>query len=114
VKTLKEQAKQAVGAPVSSYDMPQLDRSSEAKRWKARLIGTADDASLNPETQDLVEAQEHAMRLLVRAVADGKQPLTLLQIDWKVANARATSDRKAMNIPGLEAVEVSSLRFGRR
>ncbi len=47
---------------------------------------------------------------MVKAVAEGKAPLTMLMVDMKAANALAKALKSAFNVPGLRAVPKAGVR----
>lgn len=114
VAALKEAAKSAAAPPVHSpVAAPQLRNSTTVQNWKARPVGDP-DAEPNPDTSDMTPAQQEAMMLLVRAIAEGRAPLSLVNVDWSAANARAKAEKSTMAIPGLEAYDHGTTRGKRR
>lgn len=111
VTALKTQAKTAVAAPVASpVAEPKLSNSTTVANWKARVRGTLPGQEPNPKTSEMNEAQLDQVRALLRDIVDGKEPVTMVEVNWPAVNARAKAEKGTMRIAGLEAFDAGSLR----
>jgi hypothetical protein len=89
--------------------------TSAVTTWKARLVGTAADAEPNPKVADLTLSQRAKLFDLLRAIIDGKAPITAIEFNWSVLNTRAKSDKSTLAIAGIEAFADGGVRAkGRR
>ena len=68
------------------------------------------DAEPNPASNELTAAQQERVFELLRAIVDGKAPITLIDVNWSLANRRAVAEKSTMSIPGLEAVDIGGTR----
>lgn len=113
VEQLREEAKTATAPPLPMFDQRRQTTAttSVVANWKARLQGT-DPAALNPQPvmADLPPALVAKVHDAMRAVLEGKAPLTIFEIDWTTLNSRAKSDKKTFAIPGFEAYDAGSTR----
>lgn len=116
VEELQRQAETATAPPVPTpTPAPVLQNSTTVTTWKARLAGSHADADPNPKMADVPMGQRRAVFDLLRAIVDGKAPITALELNWAVLNARAKSDKSTLAIPGIEAFADGSVRAkGRR
>ena len=117
VEAMKAQAETIQAAPVPVVAaVPALAHTTGVKTWKARIAGSPADAHPNPSMSELSLAQQAQILTLVRAVAEGKAPLSLLEINWSALNARAKAEKSTLTIPGIEAYEEVGMRArpGRR
>lgn len=111
VEELKRQALTATAAPVQGPAVaPVLRGSSTVTTWKCRLIGTPGSDEPNPKMADLTPAQRAHVMTLMKAVLEGKAPLAFFELNWGVMNKRAQAERSALAVPGLESVELGSVR----
>jgi len=113
IQELKEQAKTAVAPPVPSHQT-ELKRTTAAANWKCRPIGTKDGEEPNPEMADATEAQLAGIKLLMTACVEGRMPMAMFEVRWPALNARASSEKQAMRVPGMEAADVGKLLSKRR
>lgn len=114
VEQMKAQAEVAKAAPVpaaprASYGTA-LKHTSVVTTHKARIKGTPADADPNPSVKDLTPAQMQEVRQLLLDIADGKQPITCIELNWSVMNARAKAEGLTLAITGIEAFEVEGTR----
>ena len=75
---------------------PKLERAagvSTSLKWSAQVTNLSD---------------------LVKAIADGRQPITLIQPDMTVLNKLARALQGQMSVPGVKAVSESVVRAGRK
>ena len=114
VQELTRRAETAVAAPVPVAAPIAPANSTIAAKWKARLVGTTGGDDTEPATKQMSDAQRASLLLLVQAVAEGRASLSLLEINWSVANKRAENEGTTMGIPGLEAYDAGGLRAKRR
>lgn len=111
VADLERAAEHARATTVATVAEPVgLARNTVAKSWKARLVGTRAGDEINPDSDELTPTQIVAFENLLRAVLDGRASRACVSINWKYNNKRASSDKSAMLIPGLEAVQVAGLK----
>jgi len=110
VKDLKAAARAATAPPVATSAPPRLGRSTVVEKFKARLRGTPPGGEPNPAMNQLSLAQQQQVRRLMLAVAEGKAPLTVFEIDWAYLNGRAVSDKTTLDIPEIEAFDEGGLR----
>lgn len=112
VEALKAQAKTAVAPPVSVPRSAPLASTTTVETWKARFIGTPDDAEeQNPDIKDLSDAQRLSLIQTLKAIIDGKLPIAAIkEMNWTYLNKRADSERSAWNIPGLETFDAGTAR----
>jgi len=113
VQELTRRAETAVAAPVPVAAPIAPANSTVAAKWKARLVGTTGGDDAEPATKQMSDAQRASMLLLVQAVAEGRASLSLLEINWSVANKRASAEGTTMQVPGLEAYDAGGLRAKR-
>ena len=66
---------------------------------------TAPAASRLSAGRSVWSAEVVSLMEMVKAVAEGKQPITYLQANEPALNSRARSDKSFMNVPGVRAVE---------
>jgi len=66
---------------------------------------TAPAASRLSAGRSVWSAEQVNLMLLVKAVAEGKQPLTLLEANMTAINGLARSLKSSFNVPGFKAVE---------
>lgn len=115
VQELEREAETATAPPVSTPSLfgggSGLSRSTVAQKWESRLTAT-DRAAVNrhPKMADLSEAERQCVLKAMKAVLEGRNPITLFEINWSVADQRASSDKKAFAIDGFLAEDVGSLR----
>lgn len=110
VAQLQQQAQVATAPPVSAVAPPALAHTATAALWKARLRGTLPGAEPHPETADMTEPQRLSFLQVIRAVFEGRAPLSLLSMNWTSADARAKADKGTLAIEGLEAFDAGSIR----
>lgn len=111
VEELKRQAEVATAPPVApAVQTPVMRGSSVVATWKARIAGTPADADPNPESNALTPAQHLEVLKLLKAVVDGRAPITAVELNWKYLNARAKADKSTLSIPGIEAYEDLGVR----
>jgi len=113
VDALKRAAKTAAAPPVAVAEAPALVGMTTTQRWKARFVGTPEDAEPNPGADSYTPRQQHQARKLLRAIADGKVPLAAAPIDWKYLNRRAQAERSTLAIPEVEAFDAGGSRAKR-
>mgnify|MGYP000379062933 CR=1 FL=1 len=87
-----------------------LTRNAKSTTWKARLVGTAPGAEINPDSAELTPAQVPGFEDLLSAVLEGRASRACVAVNWSYVNKRAGADKTALQIPGLEAVKVSGLK----
>jgi len=75
-------------APVTVDNKPRAEGVSTSKRWHAEVFDKL---------------------ALIKSVAEGKQPMVLLEASMKVLNKQAVSLMEEMNIPGVKAVSTVSV-----
>jgi hypothetical protein len=112
VQELQRQAETATAPPVpvpASMPAP-LRGSTTVERWKARLVGTRGEDEPNPEMAMLNPEQRLRVFEAMRAVLEGKAPLTLFEINWSGINKRAGAEKATFAIPGFEAFDVGGMR----
>ncbi len=106
VEELKRQAETCTAPPVIAPTIaPTLAGSSVVTTWKARIAGTPACDDPNPATADFTPGQKLEALKLMKAILDGKAPLTGIEINWKYWNSRAKADKSTLAIPGIEAFE---------
>lgn len=111
VEEMREVAKTVVAPPVARREPPPLASSSVVEKWKVRLAGTPAEDEPHPAVKDLTNAQRASLFLLLRAVLDGKAPVSVIkELDWGYLDKRAASERTALALPGLEAYDAGSVR----
>jgi len=111
VEELKRQAETATAPPIATpAAVPSMRGSTTVTSWKARLTGTPGDAKPNPTMDALSVPQRHRVLELLRAILDGKAPLTALDLNWSYLNKRAKADKNTLTIAGIEAFEEGSVR----
>lgn len=112
VEELQRQAETATAPPVapSPSAPPVMKGSTTVTTWKARIAGTPGADDPNPETAELSPAQRVQVLVLLKAILDGRAPITAIEMNWKVLNARAKADKSTLAIPGIEAYEEGSVR----
>lgn len=111
VAELDRAAETATSTTVAVVEAPvELSRNSVAKGWKCRLVGTQPGAEINPGSDELTPAQVHAFESLLKAILEGRASRACVSVNWSYVNKRAAADKTAMQIPGLEAVQVSGLK----
>lgn len=112
VAALEQRAQTATAPPVRStgFGGGGLKKSSVVDKWKARPVGTSDDADPNPVMADMSTAQLAQVIVLMKAVIDGKAPMTCFEVNWTKLNARADAEKSTLAIPGIEAVNLGSVR----
>ena len=112
VEQMKQEAEkaQAPPVPVAAAAPPQMSRNTVVTTWKARIKGTPADDEPNPEMADLSPAQLEQVRVLLRAVADGTEPMACFAIDWGYLNRRAKAEEKTFAIAGMESFPDSNTR----
>jgi hypothetical protein len=93
-----------------------MAKTSIVERWRARLRGTPPEADPNPEMDALSLAQQQQVRTFLRAVADGRVPLTAIAINWSYLNKRAAAEKGTLDLPEMEAFDEGGVRAkgGRR
>jgi hypothetical protein len=119
VENLLEQAKTAQAAPVSSFaasSPPKLAGSSTTENWQPTIKGTARDAEQQPAMADLSNEQRAVVLDAMKAVLEGRAPITVFEINWGYIKKRAKSDKATFAIEGFEAYDAGGLRAkpGRR
>lgn len=116
VEQLKREAETATAPPVATpAPVPTMRGVSTVTTWKARLAGAAADVDPNPKVSDLTISQRQKLFELLQAILAGKAPLTAVEINWSVLNARAKADKSTLAIPGIEAYTEGGVRArGRR
>ena len=111
IAQLEETAKATVAAPVASTAPTGPRTSSVSKTWKARIKGTPEhDPNPQPSITELTPPQRAHVLAAMKAVVDGREPLTLFEINWKALNARAKADENGLQIVGFEAYADLGLR----
>jgi hypothetical protein len=115
VQQLQQEAKTATAPPVSHgtglFGGGGLRSSTVAENWKARLTATDRAADvLNPEMAKLSAEELHCVRSAMKAVLEGRAPVTIFEINWSWVNARAKADKKTFTIEGFVAEDIGSLR----
>lgn len=112
VDELHRQAETATAPPVAAPHSapPALKGSSTVTTWKARLVGTSGAEEPNPCSADFTVAQRGQALTLLKAILDGRAPLTAVEINWSYLNSRAKADKSTLAIPGIEAFEVGGVR----
>lgn len=112
VQTLAQAAETATAQTVTTVEPAGVDltRNAKSTTWKARLVGTAPGAEINPDSAELTPAQLPAFDDLLAAVLDGRASRACVSVNWSYVNKRAGADKTALQIPGLEAVKVSGLK----
>jgi hypothetical protein len=115
VQQLQHEAKTATAPPVSHgtglFGGGGLRSSTVAENWKARLSATDRAADvLNPEMAKLSAEELHCIRNAMKAVLEGRAPVTIFEINWSWVNARAKADKKTFAIEGFVAEDLGSLR----
>ncbi len=79
----QQEALEHAPAPVVMPDTPKVKGLSKRQKWSAEVTD---------------------FEALVKAVAEGKAPITLLKVDQTALNGMARSLKDALNIPGIRAV----------
>ncbi len=112
VEDLKKQAETATAPPVgaSSWGAPAMKTSTTVEKWKTRPRGTPADAEPNPPIAKMTTAQLQQVKVLLQAILEEKAPITAIEVNWSVLNARAVSDKSTFSIPGIEAFDAGSVR----
>jgi hypothetical protein len=111
VDDLKEQARTATAPPVLTPTvLPSMRGSSTVTTWKCRPKGTPADAEPNPKVGEMSKAQLEAVRELIAAIIEGRAPISAIEINYAVLNARAKADKSTFAIPGFEAYQDGSVR----
>ena len=113
VQALKRQAEVATAPPVAvsaGAAAPVMQNSTVVTTWKARIVGTPGSEDPNPTMADLSAAQRQAILGLMKDVVEGRAPLAVFELNWSYLNSRAKADKKTLAIPGIEAVEIGSVR----
>lgn len=105
VQEMRRQAERATAPPVAAASPPKLTGSSVVKTWKARVVGTPADADPNPSVAEMTPAQLAEVMVLLQNIVAGKAAITSIELNWQVLNARAKSEKGAMQIAGIEAFE---------
>lgn len=85
-------------------DHAQADAIIEAPMFVAPVIAQAPPKTAGIATRTTWSARVTDFAALVRAVAEGKAPLTALKADQTVLNGLARSMREHLRIPGIQAV----------
>lgn len=117
VEDLKQQSLTATAPPVSAPSTaPPLRHNSVAGTWKSRIKGTPADAEPNPDLTEITPAQRAHVLALLKAIIDGKEDLTCIEINWKKLNGQAKADKSALAITGIESFQDGGVRAkpGRR
>lgn len=89
-----------VVVPAPAVEKPAVDGLAFRSTWKCRL-----NARMRPD---------EAMKALCRAVADGKVTVSIMSVEWPVANDLARANKANLDIPGLEAYEDRSTAAKRK
>ena len=114
VQQLEREAKTATAPPVSHGSLfggGGLRSSTVAENWKARLTATDRAADvLNPEMAKLAAEELNCVRSAMKAVLEGRAPVTIFEINWGWINARAKADKRTFAIEGFVAEDIGSLR----
>lgn len=111
VQELRRQAETVTAPPVvTPTTAPVLRGSTTVATWKARLVGTPGSDDPNPTMDALSPAQRLRVFELMRAVLEGKAPLTAFELGWSYLNKRAKADRSTLALAGIEAFEEGSIR----
>ena len=111
VDALKQQAKVGVAPPVSIAPVRGLSQSAPVQRWKCRLVSTPEDAEPNPEITAMSAHQQEQVRGILGLIATGNVPLAACRgLDWSYLNKRAAAEKRAFDIPHLEAFDEGGLR----
>jgi hypothetical protein len=109
----KEEAEKVLEAPIVVYEepsfaipvtvpsaIPKVAGVSRRGTWKARLKGSKPWPA-PVSTQEGIES----FKLLVKAVAEGKVPLSVLSFDERSCSLQAKSQESLMDFPGVEAYQ---------
>lgn len=111
VEELKRQAATATAPPVAPVTTaPVMRGTSTMTTWKARPKETPAEAEPNPKIAEMSAPQLARVKELLADILADKAPITAIEINYTVLNARAKSDKKTFAIAGFEAVEVGSIR----
>lgn len=116
VEQLQQEAKTATAPPVArssgygSSGVSGLRGNTTTKTWKARIAGTPATDEPNPETADFTPAQRAQFLVLLKAIIEGKAPITAVEPNWSYLNKRAGADKTAMGIPGIEPFQQGGVR----
>lgn len=117
VDEMRKKAETVTAPPVATTaaEPPKLSGQTVVKTWMSRVVGTPADAEPNPTIAEMSPALLAEVMVLLKAITEGRAPITAIEINWSVCNQRAKSDKSTMNIPGLEAFESVGVRAkGRR
>jgi hypothetical protein len=104
-----ELAEQIISAPIDSTpawvppvilqsSVPKIDGLSSRTAWKARIKG-------DPGTADY----DANFMLLVKAVAEGKAPMSLLKLNETALNQLGKAMKTQLNVPGCESYQDTGL-----
>lgn len=112
IEQLQEQAQTITAPPVTTpVTTPRETLRSNviSDTWKVRLEGTPASALvLQPEkTAEMTDAERASVLKLLKAIVDGKAPISLVRVDWTTANQRVKADKGTLAIAGLVAYEAS-------
>jgi hypothetical protein len=115
LEQLEEQAKTATAPPVNTtVQTPRetLRGTTVVDTWKVRLEGTPASALvLQPEKTAEMSAEERTSVLkLLKAILEGKAPISLIRVDWTTANQRVKAEKGTLAIPGLVPYEAGGTR----
>lgn len=109
VEQLQEAVETAVAPPV--YVPPAAPKSNTVtKTWKARIKGTPETAPANPKMAELTAPQRNQVMVLLKGILEGRDPITVLDLNWSVINGRAKDDKSAFSLTGFEAYVDTGLR----
>lgn len=119
IQQLELEAETATAPPVqaTSTPAPTLRSSTVVPNWKGFLKSTDKAAvDLQPEMANLTPALREDVKTAMRAVLEGKAPITVFEINWSVVDKRAKADKKTFAIPGFVAEDIGGIRAkpGRR
>jgi hypothetical protein len=115
IEQLEQSAQTITAPPVSApVTTPRetLKTTTVIDTWKVRLEGT-EPSAMNPQpekTAEMTDPERASVLKLLRAIVDGKAPLSLIRVDWTTANARVKADKGTLQIPGLVPYQAGGTR----
>lgn len=115
IEQLQGQSETITAPPVAttvSTPRETLRGTTVVDTWKVRLKGTLSSAMvMQPEkTADMTDAERASVLELLKAIVEGKAPLSLIRVDWTTANQRVKADKGTLAIPGLLPYEAGGTR----
>ena len=115
VQELEFEAQHATAPPIQQTAVtPTLTRSTVVENWQPRLTATDRAApELQPCMAQLSPAEQACVRTAMKAVLEGRNPLTIFEINWSVICKRAKADKKTFSLEGFVAEDLGAVRAKR-